>query len=859
MSSIEAFKSAILRIRDILRSPGVSITGMDSLRHVCLYIVSRYMTREMVRSLGIAEEFCWESLIDNIRNKKDGLQLALNYFYHLDDDCLFKNFVNIFDTTKFTFEVKDIQSHAEILQILDKINMYEVDCQMDILGWVYEQYLKVGASSTGRDLSQYFTTRQICEYMTQLCQPGFKETGVPETVLDPTMGTGGFLTSYIKFYKKKYPDIPIDWSFHTDKIHGYDIDPLVSSLAQMNLFIEMNGHRASNLKCHDSLYGDVDQISYDIILANMPFGLKGLKHAQCCPRIKKLKINGNASEPLFLQLMMTSLNHGGRCAVVVPDGMLVNSQKIHIGTREYLLKHFNLKRVIKMKGKFFTNTDVEPSILLFEAIGTPTQNIEFSEVSRNASDELTEKVILTLPRQELDLNFSLDVRKYQKEENFSSDGYSSINLGDYIKILSGKRRTLEESKENGKYTFVTCSILGTSKIDVADFTKEAIIINAINGSGKCRPYYCEEYSTTSNNIHFTINEGVEDQISLRFVHRYLELKPGLLEAGFFGGNQKKISQDFIRTIKIILPPRPIQDEIVATLDRFYQPGTEIADTLKLTNRAMDLVLMKPDGSTLEPIIEIQRLIKSSSEMTKSIRNQMEALVKSLEYYGFERHSLSEICNCKNGTVLSKEQKIQGGEYPVMGGGMNYVGSFSQYNREGINISISKSGSSSGFVKYHDQKFWAGDCLTLSPKDERVSFKYLYFFLKMNEENLTKSVTTGTTIPHCKWDDIKDLIITVPPPDFQNEIISILEDLESDQRNLANLIEKSQRNAQLILRPILSVQITSQPEDTLRNLSQAPTPNASITTPEPSANASAPSVDVSASHPRSRGLRINIVN
>ena len=62
-------------------------------------------------------------------------------------------------------------TEKEILEILDKVSMSDVDCQMDTLGWVYEQHLKTGASSAGRDLGQFFTDRFICEYMTNLCKP----------------------------------------------------------------------------------------------------------------------------------------------------------------------------------------------------------------------------------------------------------------------------------------------------------------------------------------------------------------------------------------------------------------------------------------------------------------------------------------------------------------------------------------------------------------------------------------------------------------------------------------------------------------------------------------------------------------
>ena len=90
-------------------------------------------------------------------------------------------------------------------------------------------------------------------------------------------------------------------------------------------------------------------------------------------------------------------------------------------------------------------------------------------------------------------------------------------------------------------------------------------INAINGSGKCRAYYSDNYSTTSNNIHFTLKENISD-VSLKFIYNLIQYNISILEEGFSGGNQKKISQDYISSVQIPLPPLPIQHEVLAILN-----------------------------------------------------------------------------------------------------------------------------------------------------------------------------------------------------------------------------------------------------------------------------------------------------
>jgi restriction endonuclease S subunit len=804
MTSVNNFTSAVIRIRDILRKTAIS--GMESMRHICLYLMARQVTRQTVLDLDVPIKFAWENIIEMIHTQEGGEQYALEFFYHPEEDCLVRHFDRLFGTEKFSFDIKNLKTHKEILEILDRIDLSMVDSQMDILGWVYEQHLKTGAGSGGRDLGQFFTDRTICEYMVSLCRPVFKRAGVPESVCDPSMGTGGFLTSFIKYYKKHHSETPINWKIQQKEIHGCDNDPRVAGIARMNLFMETGGSRPTNLRTHDSLHGDLTQTGYDVILANEPFGLKGLKHADCCERVKQLKIRGTKSEPLFLQLMMVSLNQGGRCAVVVPDGMLVNTSELHDGTRKYLLDHFELKRVIKMRGQFFMNTGIQPSILFFENTGNPTTAVEFWDVIKSANGSIEETMVLSVPRDKLDASCSLDMRRYQEvKEMTNSAGYPMVKLGDYIEILGGKRRTVQEEDMNGIYDFITCSIMGKSRINVADFHKEAIIINAINGSGKCRPYYSTKYSTTTNNIHFTLKANCND-ISLKYIHYYLELNSKLLENGFNGGNQKKINQEYIKTITVALPPLSIQEEIVATLNRIYAPGTtELAETLKLTNQAMDLVLAQPNGATLEPIMEAQRLMLKSAQMVTDVKAQMVtdvkaqmvAIVKSVGSRGFSVKKLAEACDISKGKRCL--EAVTDGGYPYQ--------DVSKISRMVANYILhtpavlTPRAMSIGRFVYVDEKCHpSDDMFILKPKDG-LNTKYLYYYCTLLLSTHFKESFHGIkpTIDYSVFDYTN---ITIPPLDFQQTVLARLDALQSQLATLENLGKQAEDNARFILESYL---------------------------------------------------------
>ena len=811
MSSVENFKSAIVSIRDILRGPGMSITGMDSMRHICLYLLSRYMTKDKVPSLGVPIEFAWENLIETAQTKNGGTQKALDYFFHAEGDCLVRHFDRLFGTDKFSFDIKNIVKHKEILEILNGVKMDDVDCQMDVLGWVYEQHLKTG-SSAARDLGQFFTDRFICEYMVNLCAPEFKGKGVPESVCDPSMGTGGFLTAFMKYYKNKYPKTPIDWSVQQKEIHGCDTDPKVAGVARLNLFMESGGNRFNNILTHDSLYGDLTQTGYDVILANMPFGLKGIKHAECCERVNKLKIRGTKSEPLFLQLMMVSLNLGGRCAVVVPDGMLVNQSSCHNDTRKYLLDKFELKRVIKMKGQFFMNTGIQPSILFFENTGKPTKNVEFWDVIKGEKGDIQETMILSVPREKIDDASSFDMRRYQEVKAVANPaGFPMVKLSDVCNLTSGKTNnergigTIPFYDSNGKIGVVNKHLFDGEYI----ITARVLSIGSVN-------YVSGKFWAGDNTINITSKDN--NILSNRFFYYWLLLNNKVLK-DLSSGIKPCIRKSDVKEIKMPLPSLAIQQEIVATLDRIYAPGTtELAETLKLTDKAMDLVLANPSCAMLEPIVEAQRLIRKSAQMVADVKTQMVAIVRASTNCGKET-PISSICKLKygfpfkstdyttSGLAVVKHNNIDEG-YVYKSKKQDYMPLNTQVEDYKLVIGdiVISMDFDCGKVGKIIEDGWVLNqrvCLVRT-NNETLKQEYLYWLMRYGGfYEKMQSLHTGTTIKHISGKDIDKVMLNIPSLEIQNITLTRLNNLQTQLKSLEDLSKYSEDNARFILDSYLS--------------------------------------------------------
>lgn len=773
MNSVEKFKNGIIRIRDMLRSPGISITGMDSMRHICIYLMHRHMTNEKVLLYDIPKKFGWENVVLTARTARGGELIAFDLLSNPHTgDCLLMHFDRLFGTTKFSFDIKDCIKHKEILEILDGIDIDDVDCHMDMLGWVYEQHLKTGSSSASRDLGQFFTDRGICKYMTDLIKPKLNKNGVPESMCDPTMGTGGFLTCYIRFFREN--NIFVDWSIHQNQIHGCDTDPRVVGVSCMNMFMESKGHRFEYLLQHDSLYNDLTLTGYDNILANMPFGLKGLKHADCCERVKDLKIRGTKSEPLFLQLMMVSLNEGGRCAVIVPDGMLVNTSVCHTQTRKHLLDNFELKRVVRMDGTFFMNTGCRTSILFFEKSGNPTTSIEFWEVSKDeTTGHVSEKFIENFPTEELDSNFCLDIRRRQRNDivdrrdttlhpchtlfdlatieiggtpsRSKLDYYGGSHIWVSVKELDG--REIMDSKEK-------LTDAGVKNSSVKLVKRGTLLMSFKLSIGKCAIAGVDLYT---NEAIAAINTKDSNVVSNKYLFYYLQLQD-FSRCGYGSLGNGSMNKKSLAEISIPVPPIEIQQQIVSDLDGVFQ-AKSLAET-----------------------------------MMKNVKDIMVIITQTANRQGFRAVLLKDVLQIVSGKGNPNLMGSGPVPYYKSNGIVGYV-SEPLYTGEYI---ITARTLSIGAVQYVNGPFYPSDnTINFTSKDQDILLnRFFYYWLKINNHHLTR-LSSGIK-PLIRKSDVADIKMPIPPLNVQQDIVRRLDDLDQQLNTLKRTIESADDNAKLIL-------------------------------------------------------------
>ena len=222
---MNTFENTINNIRNILRNEG--ITGIESINHCIAFVLIRYLTEEKCTYFNIPIKYSYNNFLIDDETKKpypSGDSRIIPKFYSTDaeDDDLLSHLRNKFNFTQLSFKLNSPFNFEDIIKKLKDININEISEDYDIVGMIYEFHLKTGTSNSMRDLGQYFTHRKVIKFMVELCKPKFKKDGSIETILDPSMGTGGFLSMSLKYLNKKYKKI--NWSVNKNNIYGFDID-----------------------------------------------------------------------------------------------------------------------------------------------------------------------------------------------------------------------------------------------------------------------------------------------------------------------------------------------------------------------------------------------------------------------------------------------------------------------------------------------------------------------------------------------------------------------------------------------------------------------------------------------------------
>ena len=255
-------------------------------------------------------------------------------------------------------------------QVLQKIitgleDLYTHDiADLDMQGDLYEYML--GKLATAGQNGQFRTPKHIRDMMVELVQP------TPDDfICDPACGTAGFLVSSAQYIRSpRYEDsmTPEQWQhFAGPMFTGFDTDRTMLRISAMNLMLHSITNPEIDYKDSVSKQNSICS-KYTVCLANPPF--KGTVDAESINDDLKAVTNTKKTELLFLALFLRMLKTGGRCACIVPDGVLFGSSKAHQSIRKELIENHQLRAVISMpSGVFKPYAGVSTAVLVFTKTG----------------------------------------------------------------------------------------------------------------------------------------------------------------------------------------------------------------------------------------------------------------------------------------------------------------------------------------------------------------------------------------------------------------------------------------------------------------------------------------------------------
>lgn len=410
--------------------------------------------------------------------------LRWSVFKEFDSRTMFENMrsnvfpfikkLNSSKATAFSKFMRDAQFAVTNPYILDKMVKALSDESLgfndkDLMGDCYEYLLSKMATSG--DNGQFRTPRHIIDMMVELAQPTLNDT-----IIDPAMGTAGFLAESAKYihdhYEREIMRLELNEHFHNRMFTGFDTDTDMLRIGCMNMTL----HNVENpsIRYNNSLSEDYDEHDkYSLILANPPFA-GSLEPSTVAKSLIQISGGTKKTELLFLSLFLRILQVGGKCISIIPVGVLNNTNdKSYTKLRKELVENQKLEGVIFMpSGIFEPYSGVQTGILIFTKTNSGgTDNVwmynmendgysldkkrnpikdndipdiisRFKNLAVEANRSRTEKSFLVSKNEIIRNDYVLSFNKYQKKETVQRIYRPSSEIISSIKELENEFKSI---------------------------------------------------------------------------------------------------------------------------------------------------------------------------------------------------------------------------------------------------------------------------------------------------------------------------------------------------------------------------------------------------------------------------------
>lgn len=265
-----------------------------------------------------------------------------------------------------------------VIAMIDEDDWSSMD--VDVKGAAFEGLLERAASEGKKGAGQYFTPRVLIQSIVRVMKPDPR--GKPEfKICDPACGTGGFLVAAYEWLVSKEVSSGVFDRADAKRIrnatyYGQDLVPRPRRLALMNLYLHgVEPH----IYLGDAIYEPERGERYDVVLTNPPFGTKGANQA---PDRDDFTIETSNKQLNFVQHVVSTLKHGGRAAMVLPDNCLFEGKAGEVFA--LLMQDCNLHTILRLPRGTFTpySQGVKANVIFFQK-GKPTEHVWIFDARSN--------------------------------------------------------------------------------------------------------------------------------------------------------------------------------------------------------------------------------------------------------------------------------------------------------------------------------------------------------------------------------------------------------------------------------------------------------------------------------------------
>jgi restriction endonuclease S subunit/type I restriction-modification system DNA methylase subunit len=686
--------------------------------------------------------------------------------------------------TKPFFKPHEIQKAYVVFEIVQHINRISLAVlqETDTLGDIFEYMLGRGMS-TMSDEGQYFTNRTICDLAFKLAY-SVKKTlrradGTLCTFADWFCGTGGFPAAYVKGVNANLPTV--DWKKDAGSIYCQDMNLSSVTTTLLNLLI-LTGipFSGDKIRGSNSFYDSItigsnapfEGMDADYGLMNPPYGgdkSKGkdykFKYSKPIkaddgsttkkffvnPEIQSIGIEDDDKVSAGVQLLMATLSpHGGVGCIVLPQGFFFGASKKYVELRKKIAEEYKIWYVVDIASGSFLNTGTKTSMMVFQKGVGPTEKVSFIGLDESLLAEATLDDLRSS-------NYSLKFKQYLPQSVLEvEEGFQMVKLGDVCELKTGTYITKSTSTP-GEYPVYGGGDAGAK---ISEFNRENRFVISKDGvSEKCVRYVSGKFFLNHHGWTF----DVKPNANYLYVGYWLLKNQPAIYSLAAGTAQKGINMDSFLGMDIPLPSLERQQQIVEEIDVF----TELAQCEEHTLK------------TLEKLTVFQ--IREMSTTQPRVR-------------------LGDVCEIRSGKTLTKEQ-LEGGDVPVIGGGVSPMGYHSVHNREAYAVVLAQVGSAGNVSRYPVKTWITNNGMTIHPKGTASTSisndDMLYYVLKPIQDDI-KGLAEGTAQPKLSASSVLSLEISLPPIAEQQSLQPILDDIRHKHEKIKMYTAKAQDAIQRLI-------------------------------------------------------------